>query len=156
MGNMSELENMTQDERAKRYFESARSYKTNDRLKSPTNALTAQIIRWFHSAGGTARRVNVQGTFDNKKGKWRPSGMRRGFEDVDGTFPLVINGVTIGIKIACEVKLGKDVMSEDQLIRKEELEAAGGIYIVSKTIDQTINDIYEKIFDIKKRIVEPK
>lgn len=152
---MSDLENMSQDERAKRYFDSARMYRTNDKVKTPTNALTAQIIRFFESIGGTARRVNVQGTFDNKKGKWRPSGMRRGYEDVDGTFPIEINGVLIGIKIACEVKLGKDVMSQDQLTRKQELETAGGIYIVCKTIEQAITDIYAAIYDIQKRIGPP-
>jgi len=133
-------------------LEAARAYKKNDKTKSPTNRITAQLIRWFEQEGGTARRVNTSGQWDEKLGRYRPSGMRRGFEDVDGTYPIFINGIKIGIKIACEVKIGKDKMSDDQLTRKAELEAAGGIYIICKDLEQAIADIHVKVDELYNKL----
>lgn len=133
-------------------MESARSYKKGDNDKSPSNRLTTQLIRWFSEEGGTARRVNTMGQYDMKIGRYRPSGMRKGFEDIDAIYPVIINGIKIGVKIACEIKIGKDKLSEDQITRQKEVEAAGGIYIVCKTMEQSIIDIHNAIADLYKKL----
>jgi hypothetical protein len=142
------------DEYYKHMLEAARAYKKSDSDKSPANKLTSEIVRWFEQQGGTARRVNTGGIYDQKIGKFRPSGMRRGFEDVDGVYPLMINGIKIGIKIACEVKIGRDKMTGDQNTRRKELEDAGGIYVICKTLDQTISDIHWRISELYQKIQE--
>ena len=71
--------------------------------------------------------------------------MKKGFEDVDAIYPLVLNGVKIGIKLAIEVKIGKDRLSDDQKERMLEVEKCGGFYIVAKDIEQTIADVELKI-----------
>lgn len=147
---MSELENMSQDERAQRYFEAARAYSKKDKSKSPANALAAQLIRWFSSIGGAARRVNVQGIFDQATGKWRPSGMKPGFEDVDGIYPAMINGVKVGVKVACEIKIGRDTLSDEQKKRRDEVLASGGVYVECKNIDQAIDQIHANVGAIVK------
>lgn len=129
----------------KNLVEAVKAYSSKDKQKTPANSLTAQVIRWFEQQGGTARRVNTGGTYDKELGKYRLSGMRRGFEDVDGTYPIYINGVKIGIKVAVEIKINRDQISQYQLERKAELEAAGGIYIVAKKIEDTIADIHAAI-----------
>lgn len=146
------------DEEYKQYhktlIETVRAYSKKDKTKSPANSLTAQVIRWFEQQGGTARRVNTGGQYDKDLGKWRLSGMRRGFEDVDGTYPIYINGVKIGIKIAVEIKIGKDTLSEWQEERRREVLAAGGMYIVSKGLEQTIKEIHKSINALYKSISE--
>jgi hypothetical protein len=139
------MEEETQDERAERYFSTARAYSSKDKDKTPSNKLTAQIIRWVEQRGGFARRVNTQGQYDVASGKWRPSGMKKGFEDIDVIMPINISNIRIGIKIAVEVKIGKDVLSIDQKKRREEIESCGGIYIVAKGIDQTTEEIMNKM-----------
>ena len=141
MGEELHLDNLSQQERAEIYFSAARLSKGKNKNISPANRLTDQVIRWLESIGGAGRRVNTQGQFDSAKGIWRKSGMKKGFEDVDGIYPFVLNGVKIGIKLAIEIKIGKDRLSDDQKARKEEVEKCGGIYIVAKDIEQTIADV---------------
>lgn len=129
----------------KNLVEAVKAYSNKDKQKTPANSLTSQVIRWFEQQGGTARRVNTGGQWDKELGKFRRSGMRRGFEDVDGTYPIYINGVKIGVKIAVEIKINKDSLSEHQIERKTELEAAGGIYVVARKIEDTIADIHAAI-----------
>lgn len=138
-----DLDSLSQQERAEIYFSAARLSK--GKKSSPANQLTDRVIRWLESIGGAGRRVNTQGQYDSSKGIWRKSGMKKGFEDVDAIYPLVLNGVKIGIKLAIEIKIGKDRLSDDQKERMAEVEKCGGFYIVAKDIEQTIADVELKI-----------
>ncbi len=100
--------------------------------QSPSNKLTSDIILYIRLLDGFARRVNVQGTYDAAKGTYRKSGMRKGFEDIDVIFPIKINGIKVGLKVAVEVKIGKDKQSTEQIERQREIESCGGIYLVAK------------------------
>lgn len=109
--------------------------------KSPANELASFVIDHVKSVGGTARRVNTQGQYDEKTGKWRTSGMRKGFEDVDACVPVYFNTHScgrfkIGVKVAVEIKIGKDQLSEYQVKRKAELAESGGYYIIASTKEQ--------------------
>lgn len=111
--------------------------------QSPANALTAAIIKYVELCGACAARVNVMGIFDQSTGKYRTSGSKKGFEDVDVTYPLYIAGKKIGLKVAVEIKIGKDRQSEHQIMREQEVTKSGGVYIIAKTFDQFKQDFDE-------------
>lgn len=109
-----------------RHTQSARLHKK--KAATDTNKLTDEVIRHIKSRGGIAYRVNSQGQYDPTKNRWRPSGMKRGLPDVFG----ILNGGFCGV----EIKTGRDKLSEYQLQRKTEIEAAGGLFFVVSDIEQ--------------------
>lgn len=114
--------------------------KRGKKKQSPANKLTDDIIKYIKLNKGVARRVNSQGQWDAVKQMWRPSGMKRGFEDIDAIMKVPIKNTSIGIKVAIEIKIGKDKMSEYQEQRMNEVQSCGGLYIIAKTFDQFMAD----------------
>ena len=136
--------------------------------QSDTNYLTQQIIDYVISKGGAARRVNVTGRYIEgnpikiptsggkyrtlyTKGKWIKSGMLPGFEDISAIkrvqagipFHSVCPLHAYGQYVAIEVKGTKgDRLSHDQILRKDEVERAGGLYNVARDFEQ-----FKKDFD---------
>jgi hypothetical protein len=140
--------------RVNEYFDFNREKK-----QSPANELTDQIIAFVKENGGAARRVNVQGRYTegetytdvvgrlrHQKGSWIPSGMLPGFEDIDAIKPITVYNILgklpycVGVKVAVEVKVGKDFMKEPQLKRREEVLAAGGFYIIAMSYNQFVKE----------------
>lgn len=113
--------------------------------KSASNELTDFVIKKIKEMGGTARRVNTQGQYDQETGRYRTSGMRRGFEDVDACLPVMAKSrdgrLKIGVKVGIEIKIGKDSLNEFQVKRMEELKAAGGYYLIASDKDRFASDI---------------
>jgi len=97
------------------------------------NGLTKCIVTWLELHGHFAGRINTTGIYDARFNKYRPSGARRGMADVTA----VINGRHVSI----EVKYGRDRISPDQLRVKNEVEAAGGVYIIASTFDNFLEQI---------------
>lgn len=112
--------------------------KRRKKKQSPSNALTDAVIKYIKANGGAARRVNSQGQWDESLGKFRPSGMLKGFEDIDAIKPIDVCGFKVGLKVAIEVKTGKDKLSEHQIKRKQEVEKCHAIYYECKDIDSFI------------------
>lgn len=112
--------------------------------QSPANALTDAIRNYCKLLGCATARINVMGIFDKEKGSFRTSGSTKGVEDNDITLPVYIFSVKVGVKVAVEVKIGKDKQSEDQKKRQAEIERAGGHYIIAKTFDEFKQD-FDKI-----------
>jgi hypothetical protein len=108
--------------------------------QTPSNELTDFVISKVKEMGGTARRVNTQGQYDQATGRYRTSGMRRGFEDVDACIPVMAMSKSgrfkVGIKVGIEIKIGKDKLNEYQVKRMNELKAAGGYYLVATGKEQ--------------------
>ena len=134
--------NITTDEQ-RELFLKAFPEKKKKTKQSPANALTDAIIKYVRLCGGAAARVNVMGIYDQSTGKYRTSGSTKGYEDVDTTLPVTISGLRVGLKVAVEVKIGKDRQSEDQKLRQQEVTDAGGVYIIAKTFDQFKKDFDE-------------
>lgn len=101
--------------------------KAKSKKQSPANALTDSICKYIKLNSGIAYRVNSQGQYDAKLGRWRKSGMKKGLPDIIAIY----NGLFVGI----EVKIGRDKQSEDQKLREEEIEKAGGVYYIAKEFD---------------------
>lgn len=101
--------------------------------KSPANQLTSDIIKLVRLKGGAAYRINSQGQYDEKLGKWRNSGMKAGLPDI----MVCYQGQFIGI----EVKIGRDKQSAIQQVRQIEIEASKGKYYIVKNLQDFINII---------------
>jgi len=80
------------------------------------------------------------GVYDQERGKFRKSGSTLGVEDVNCTMPVKISGIRVGVTIAIEIKIGRDKQSQEQKTRQEQLEKAGGHYMIAKTWDQWKQD----------------
>lgn len=109
-----------------------------------TNSLTRSIIRHLQLHGHQAERINNEGRViaktrtaqDYLMGGTRKvttykrirSSMQRGTADISAT----IHGKSVKI----EIKVGKDRQSEAQKRYQEQVERAGGVYIVIRDFDQ--------------------
>lgn len=101
------------------------------------NDLTKCITMFLRLKGAYADRINNMGVFRPgyttdryhevliEKGKFTKSGTRKGIADIMGSFK--------GRMIACEVKIGKDRQSDDQIKIMNEINASGGWYIIAKS-----------------------
>lgn len=140
-------------------FEAARlANPQKDRGRSTSNVYSDMAKRWLNMYGGAGRRVNVTGIFDKDKGVYRKSGMKRGFEDVDGILPINLglsSGEKVGLKVAIEVKVGKDKQSPEQLEREKEVNSAGGVYVFFKTPEQFVCDIHQLVYSRFGVILNP-
>ena len=101
------------------------------------NGLTKCITAWLSLHGHFAGRVNTQGTYSQKLGKYIKSGSRKGMADVTA----VVNGRHVSI----EVKIGRDKIRPDQLKVKQEIEEAGGAYIIASSFDIFLTQIKQII-----------
>ena len=98
-----------------------------------SNGLTTCITEWLELHGYFGARVNTTGTYSHKLKKYIYSGSRRGMADITA----VVNGKHVSI----EIKFGKDRIRPEQIKVKEEIEAAGGIFIIVHTFDEFIEQI---------------
>lgn len=105
------------------------------------NGLTDCIKCWLTINGYFAARVNTQGTYSKKLGRYIKSGATKGMADITS----VINGRHVSI----EVKIGKDKPRELQLQRQKEIEAAGGVYIFVKSLDNFLEQVENMLHNIK-------
>ena len=88
------------------------------------NDLTKAIVHYIRLKGGYAARINVQGQFNEKLNKWIKSGSTIGTSDIIAC----LNGIFLSI----EIKINRDQQSEAQIKAQEQVEAAGGHYLVVK------------------------
>ncbi len=107
------------------------------------NNLTKCIIDWIRLNGYQAERISVTGRYvDNTKivtdvigrqrrigsRKWIPGTMQKGSADISAT----INGRSVKI----EVKIGRDRQSDAQKNYQQQVEGAGGIYIIARNFEE--------------------
>jgi len=106
------------------------------------NGLTKAICDFINYQGYQAERINTMGTAREKKttaGKvigvtWTKGTSTAGSADISATIK--------GRSVKIEVKIGKDRQSEAQKRYQENIEKAGGIYIIAKDFDSFV-DWYE-------------
>jgi hypothetical protein len=99
--------------------------KSTKQLKlTPANKLTKEAIRLLTMKGFQVWRQNNGGVFDPVKKVFRANSSTRGISDVIG-----FNKRTACF-IACEIKVGKDILSSEQQQFLTDVERAGGIAVV--------------------------
>ena len=110
---------------------------------STANGLTKAICDYINYHGYQAERINTMGTAREKKttaGKvigvtWTKGTSTAGSADISATIK--------GRSVKIEVKIGKDRQSEAQKRYQENIEKAGGTYIIAKDFDSFV-EWYEK------------
>lgn len=104
------------------------------------NGLTNCISKWCMINAHHFQRMNSFGLYDVKLKKWRPSGTTKGISDA----LLIVDGQTIHL----EIKYGKDRQSDVQKDIQKSIERSGGTYLIVKTFDNFL----EQIFSLKNGI----
>ena len=106
------------------------------------NGLTKCVIDFLNLQGHHANRINTQGRIianrittasgqSQTRYSFAPGTTQRGTSD--------IMAVVHGKAWAIEIKIGKDKQSEHQRNYQEQIEAAGGIYLLVKTFEDFWN-----------------
>lgn len=113
-------------------------YKQNN-----ANAVTQAIIAWVRLNGYQAERISVTGrmvdqrkTYKDVLGytrqigsvKWLKSSMQRGSADISCTIR--------GRSVKVEVKFGRDRQRPEQVEYQQQVEQAGGVYIIVGSFDE--------------------
>lgn len=117
-----ELEALAMDEARQKHpgmpFLAPRTYRDDS-----ANELTKAITKYIDLKGGWATRVNNQGTFSRKLGRYIPSTSKRGLADIMATYK--------GRSLHIEIKAGRDSQSEYQRKVQSEVNQAGGLYFLA-------------------------
>jgi len=115
-----------------------------------SNGLTRAIIKWIQLKGGQAERISVTGrmiderkTYKDVLGytrqvgsiRWIHPSMQRGTADISA----IISGRSVKI----EIKIGKDKQHEDQKRYQQQVEDAGGVYIIVSDFEDFCQWWYE-------------
>ena len=98
--------------------------------KTNTNGLTTAVVDLIIMKGGMAWRSNNGGHWNESRQRFISGNTTAGAPDVNA----IINGLYYGI----EIKSEKDKLSPAQMIFKDKIEKAGGIYIECRDIQQII------------------
>ena len=112
---------------------------------STANGLTRLVIKWIELHGGQAERINTMGRMvDGRKVVTDVLG-RKGMIGSMSYIPTTgtlgsadISCVINGRAVKIEIKVGKDRQSGAQKAYEQSITAAGGIYLIVRTIDQFI------------------
>jgi hypothetical protein len=95
-----------------------------------TNAITNQVINYLLYNGHFASRIQSQGQYSPTRGRWIKSKVRRGIGDiiacVNGKFWMI------------EIKTGKDRQSDFQKSVEQDVNKAGGVYLIVRTLGDFI------------------
>lgn len=67
--------------------------------------------------------------------RWNYSQQERGTADISATIKKLFGTQLIGVSVKIELKIGKDTQKPSQVEYQRKVEAAGGVYIISKTFD---------------------
>jgi hypothetical protein len=102
------------------------------------NGLTKAITSFINFHGGQAERINTMGIARVKKrtdGKvigvtWTKSTSTKGSADISA----IIRGRSVKI----EVKVGNDIQSPAQKKYQDDIERAGGVYIIARDFDSFV------------------
>ena len=102
------------------------------------NGITQCITAFLNFSGWQAERINTMGVFrqsyrtDGTKtaGQWTKGTGTPGSADISATI--------YGRSVKIEVKIGKDKQSVVQKEYQQMIEAAGGVYIITKTFDDFV------------------
>lgn len=116
------------------------------------NGLTRCIIDAINFCGGHAERISNTGrvidssyTYTNVIGQTKTVG---GLKFVPGTGTngtADVSALWKGKSLKIEVKIGRDKVSQAQMIYRAKIEAAGGIYIVAKSYEGFVFELERRL-----------
>jgi len=103
---------------------------------SASNSLTTAIIQYIQLHQGEAFRINVMGLYDVKLKRWKKTGMKAGFSDIQAVYKP--KNLRFALCLYIEVKIGKDKQSKEQKEFEEKTNRAGGLYFIARTLPDFI------------------
>lgn len=124
----SDIEKLQQKPNVKK-----RTHSKTDLKPISANALTKAAIHYFSAKGFECWRQNSAGLYDPIKKVFRSNSVKKGVSDIIGFHKL--NGQFIAV----EIKVGKDKLSPEQSEFLRQVEKAGGVAIVVKSINDLEN-----------------
>ena len=99
-------------------------------IEPTANGLTKFVLEYLSYTNHFASRIQSQGQYHPKHGRWVKSKVVRGIGDIiaciDGKFVMI------------EIKAGKDKQSEYQKAVEQQVNEAGGIYWIIRTPNEFI------------------
>ena len=120
------------------------------------NSLTKCIVNFLNLSGCQAERISTTGrwidesfTYTNIMGQTRKAGSGRYIKGSGTKGSADISAIINGKSVKIEVKYGKDRQSDDQKKYQENIERAGGVYIIAKDF-QSFYDWYINFINFVK------
>lgn len=98
---------------------------------SSTNGLTECVIRWLQLNGHYCTRIQSQGQWNTKLGRFTKSTVKRGIGDI----MAIVKSQTLMI----EIKTGSDRQSHFQKETENEVLESGGIYLIVRNFAAFLN-----------------
>ncbi|MFZ4798747.1 MAG: hypothetical protein ACOYMA_14705 [Bacteroidia bacterium] len=151
---VKELENLALTEKAKKFRHTPIEMLVRPEFTDKTsNGLTKCIITYIQLKGGQAERINSTGRpIDNRTTYTDAVGIARTMGSIEWIKGTSTNGTadissTIrGRSVKIEVKIKRDVQSAAQKKYQQDVERAGGIYVIAKDFT-TFVEWYVKTFE---------
>ncbi len=112
---------------------SAKEPKNIPAPKISANVLTKHALRVLDLKGWNVWRQNNGGVYDPTNQCFRANSSTPGISDIIGFHKRT------GQFIACEIKVGKDTLSQEQILFLDRVRRAGGVAMEVRTIDQLEN-----------------
>lgn len=111
--------------------------------KTTGSTLNRICLDYLASQGITAWRTNNAGTWDNAKKVFRTFHGRKGVPDIIGIFSQKVlltdaSWWVFGTFLGVETKTPNDRLSVDQKMFREDVEKAGGCYVVVRKLEDLI------------------
>lgn len=104
-----------------------------------TNDLQTAIIAYIDLIGGWATRINTQGQYVERLGRFIPGSTKKGTADIHGILP------PHGRHVSIECKKGRDKLSEKQQQVAYNITKAGGLYIEARDFETVYRAIKQQI-----------
>lgn len=110
------------------------------------NGLTKCVIIWLKLHGCQAERINTTGRMIDERynvedvtGRTRQIGSVRWVYSTTTNGSADISAIIKGRSVKIEIKVGRDVQSDAQRRYQQEVEAAGGVYLLVRNFTEFVN-----------------
>ena len=139
------LEQMEMEEFRRKYPSNPYPF-VKKRKTSKANGLTQAIVKFLQLSGWQAERISVTGRMIDERKivtdvighqrqigsvKWIPPSMTKGSADISATIA--------GRSVKIEVKIGSDRQRPEQVRYQEQVERAGGVYVIARDLDSFVS-----------------
>jgi len=124
------------------------------------NGLTKCVIDFLNLSGHQAERISSMGRMIDKRkkstdilGRERTIGSLTYIKGTSTNGTADISSIINGKSVKIEIKIGKDRQSEAQKKYQQATEKAGGIYLITKSFDEFMEQYKMLSADVKLRVV---
>ena len=143
---LDKLKQLLREEQLRKYPSVPENYHRAIKLTDKTaNGLTkcvSEYLRlkgyWCERTGNEGRVIDTRKTYTDVIGQQKTIGSVKRIKSSGALGTSDLKAIINGQFIAIEIKIGKDRMSDSQKKYQEQVESAGGVYVVVKSFDQFV------------------